>query len=215
VSKAAPDPDKIVALRADDPRFWLEQGQRLLLRERPLDAGRCFDQALDAAPGDLGALNAKARNHLSMGELEPALELLEHACTLDEDVAEIWNNRGVAQARNGDTEAAMDSFARALELEPDAAGVLCNRAMALVGDGQHERALVDLSDAVLHSPHCITSWSAKGATHLRVGQLRMARHAFQQAARLSWTLGAPKRNGLSLMIMAGAIGVAVRLYSER
>ncbi len=208
---APSEPDKIVALRADDPAFWLEHGQRLLLRRRVDDAHRCFDRALDSAPDDLVVLNAKARSHLHQGELSSALELLEQACAIDSTVAELWNNRGVAQARTGDTEAALESFARALELEPDDASVLCNRAMALVGDGDHERALEDLDAAVQLTPGCLTSWSAKGATHLRLGQLRLARHAFLRAARLSWSQDAPPGSGVALRALAAAIGTTTRL----
>ena len=213
-SSTAQGTDKIIALRADDPLFWLERGRYLLLAERPTDAGRCFDQALDAAPRDPVALNARARTHLSLGELDQALVLLEHACSLDDGVAELWNNRGVAQARAGDLEGAMASFERALVLDPHDASVLCNRAMALVGDGRHHQALDDLASSVQCDPDCITAWSVKGATHLRLGQLRMARHAFLQASSLAWSHGAPKRHGAAMTALAGAIGLVNRARGE-
>lgn len=205
----------VVALRADDPAFWLHQGHELLLRERHRDAGACFDQALHAAPDDLMLLNARARTHLAMGELEPALALLVQACGIDDTVAELWNNRGVAQARAGRTDEAMDCFAKAVALEPLDGSVLCNRAMARVGAGDHEGALADLSAAVQRSPRCLTTWSTKGATHLRVGQLRMARQAFQHASQLAWRQGGPKRYGAALMLLASAVGLVVRLQPSR
>lgn len=210
----APETHKVVPLRGDDPLFWLEQGQHFQLRERHEEAGHCFDQALDAAPGDPVALNARARIHLCLGELEAALALLEHACALDSGVAELWNNRGVAHARAGDSQAALDSFAHALALEPDEASVLCNRAMALVGDGCHQQALDDLATSVQLDPFCLTAWSAKGAAHLRLGQLRLARHAFLQASRLAWTQGAPKRHGGPLLVLAATIALITRVRGE-
>ena len=213
-NRRTPSPGKVVALRADDPVFWLNRGHQLLLRERPQDAGMCFDHALDAAPEDLVLLNARARTHMAMGELEPAIELLEQACELDDSVAELWNNRGVAQARAGDTQAAFDSFAQALALDPEDSSVLCNRAMVHVGAGRHELALEDLCAAIERSPCCVTSWSSKGATHLRVGQLRLARQAFLQAARLAATQRRSKRQAGALLILATSIGLAIRFRSD-
>ncbi len=213
MNSRTPEADKVVALRADDPLFWLARGHHLLQRERHHDAGRCFDQALDAAPSDLLVLNARARTHLSLGELDSALALLEQACAIEHGVAELWNNRGVAQARAGDTAAALDSFERALALDPSDASVLCNRAMALVGDGQHQQALEDLENAACLEPDCLTTWAALGGTHLRMGTLRLARHAFLRAARLAWSQGAPKRYGAALMALASTLGLVTRLRS--
>jgi Flp pilus assembly protein TadD len=200
----------VVLLRADDPLFWLERGQHLLLGDRLDEACRCFDHALDAAPADLLALNARARAHLRQGELEPALALLERACALYEGSAELWNNRGVALARNGESQAALDAFATALELDPEDGSILCNRAMTWVGMGEHDRALDDLGLAVQRAPHCATTWTAKGGTHLRVGQLRLARHAFLQAARLTWRAGGSLRHGVASMALAVGLGAIAR-----
>ncbi len=202
--------DKVIALRGDDPLFWLDQGHLLLLRHRHRDAAQCFDQALVAAPDDLVALNARARTHLAMGEIEPARSLLEQACAIDEGIAELWNNLGTARARGGDAEGALESFERALALSPGDASVLCNRAMALVGAGDHERALEDLARAVQREPQESSLWSYKGATHLRAGQLRMARQSFQQSARLSWSDGDSKRKAAALMVLAAGLGLLVR-----
>jgi tetratricopeptide (TPR) repeat protein len=215
VERASDGAGEVVALRADDPAFWLHQGHELLLRNRHHDAGACFDQALSSAPDDILALNARARTHLALGELEPALALLEQACELDDGIAELWNNRGVAQARSGDHQAALHSFAQALALDPTDSSVLCNRAMALVGAGEHVAALADLNAAVQLVPTSLAGWSSKGATHLRVGQLRLARHAFQHASRIAWRQGGPKRYAGALMILASSIGLVLRLQPTR
>jgi Flp pilus assembly protein TadD len=181
VERASDGAGEVVALRADDPAFWLHQGHELLLRNRHHDAGACFDQALSSAPDDILALNA----------------------------------RGVAQARSGDHQAALHSFAQALALDPTDSSVLCNRAMALVGAGEHVAALADLNAAVQLVPTSLAGWSSKGATHLRVGQLRLARHAFQHASRIAWRQGGPKRYAGALMILASSIGLVLRLQPTR
>jgi Flp pilus assembly protein TadD len=206
---------KLVTLRAEDPLFWLQQGQQLLLRERLRDAGQCFDQALHAAPSDLMALNARARTHLALGEVEEALALLEQACSVDGGVAELWNNRGVAQARARESDAALESFARALTLAPDDTSVLCNRAMARVGRGEHELALEDLGTAATLEPSSPAIWTTKAATHLRIGQLRLARHGFLQAASRSWARGESKRYAAALMLLASMIGLVERIRPPR
>jgi Flp pilus assembly protein TadD len=210
MSSRATASGEVVLLRADDPLFWLERGQQLLLGEQLDEACRCFDHALDAAPGDLLALNAKARAHLQLGEVEPALALLEEACERYEASAELWNNRGVALARHGQSEEALQAFAHALSLDPSDGSILCNRAMTHVGLGRHDEALRDLGQAVQRDPRCVTTWTAKGATHLRVGQIRMARHAFLQVARLSWQRGGSLRYGVASMVMATALAAVAR-----
>ncbi len=206
----------VIALRGDDPWFWLDLGLDLLLWERVGEAASCFDQALDAAPRDLAALEARAQTHLAMGEIEPAIELLAQACEIQDDVAQLWNNRGVALVRAGRHEDALDSFARALELDPSDSCALGNRAMAHLVNDATDLALGDLAAAVVLDPTQPRTWACKAATHLHAGQLRLARHAFHQAARQTWARDGSKRHALMLMCAAAGLGLAVRFdHRER
>lgn len=211
MSRASRTSGRLVALRADDPVFWLHRGQDLLLRDRPAEAGRCFDIALTTAPDDVAALNARARSHFILGELEPALVLLDAAAELDPGLPEIWNNRGVILTRLGRLAEARGSFAKGLALAPGDPGILLNRALTLLVDGDAAGALADLDRTVEALPEAAEPWRHKGFAHLKLGQVRQARQALLFAARRTWAEGGSRRRALACLALGGTLGLCARL----
>ncbi len=149
------------------------------------------------------------------GEIEQAIALLTLACREHDDVSELWNNLGVAAARAGRHDEALDAFDKALALEPTDASVFGNRALARVCADDLDGALDDLCTALALDPALPGSWRCKASLHLRRGELRLARHAYQQAAGLAWSHGRPKRHGLALMLAVAALGLVVRFDPKR
>lgn len=80
----------------------------------------------------LQALQHAAQVHFQRGELQAAERYIAEALTLAPDSAELWNNRGTAQAAAKQLEAALASFTRALQLQPESPRAMANRANVLV-----------------------------------------------------------------------------------
>ncbi len=80
----------------------------------------------------LQALQHAAQVHFQRGEFQPAERYIAEALSLAPESAELWNNRGTAQAAAKQLEPALASFTRAVELQPDAPRAMANRANVLV-----------------------------------------------------------------------------------
>ncbi|HEX5280849.1 MAG TPA: tetratricopeptide repeat protein [Micropepsaceae bacterium] len=80
----------------------------------------------------LQALTNSAQVHFQRGEFQAAERYLAEALRLAPESAELWNNRGTAQAAAKQLEAALASFTRSVELQPLHPRALANRANVLV-----------------------------------------------------------------------------------
>jgi len=80
----------------------------------------------------LQALRNAAQIHFQRGEFQAAERYIAEALGLAPDSADLWNNRGTAQAAAKQLDAALTSFTRAVQLQPDFPRAIANRANALV-----------------------------------------------------------------------------------
>lgn len=70
-----------------------------------------------------------------------ALQTFDKAISLNQEITEAWNNRGVALFRLGRVEEALESYNRALSLEPKNLDALRNKGVALSSMGRLDEAL--------------------------------------------------------------------------
>lgn len=80
----------------------------------------------------LQILRNAAQVHFQRGEFHAAERYLAEALSLAPDSAELWNNRGTAQAAAKQLESALASFTKALQLQPEFPRAMANRANVLV-----------------------------------------------------------------------------------
>ena len=103
-----------------------------------------MERARDERP----ELFRRAMEHQKAGRLADAAALYERLLQLDDTLAEVHNNLGVALVALGDVERALAHYDRAIELSPGLASVYDNRGLALQTRGAlaeaitcHERAV--------------------------------------------------------------------------
>jgi Flp pilus assembly protein TadD len=60
----------------------------------------------------------KGKTLLGEGKFEDALSYFEQALALDQNNADLWNNKGVALRSLGRYQEAMECFNKSLEIEP-------------------------------------------------------------------------------------------------
>ena len=111
----------------------------------------------------------------------------------------------------GANEEALLAFDRGLDIEPDHTGLLGNRALARIAAGDDVAALRDLDRAVELQPQGVELWFCKAVAHLRLRQLRPARHALLFAARRTWARGGSRRAALGMLAISGALRLLLRV----
>jgi protein O-GlcNAc transferase len=99
--------------------------------------------------GRLQALRDAASSHYRRGDFEAAERAVDEALQIDPLSAELWSNRGTAQAAGKRLDAALLSFERALELKPGHPGLIANRANILLAL-RHYAEAIPAYEALLH-----------------------------------------------------------------
>jgi tetratricopeptide (TPR) repeat protein len=74
-------------------------------------------------------------------QFDEALETFDKAISLNPEITEAWNNRGVALFRLGRDEDALESYNRALSLDPQNLDALRNKGFVLRSMGRLDEAL--------------------------------------------------------------------------
>lgn len=119
-----------------DPRPYCNLAALALMDQRPEEANRWLERALELDP-------LQARAHLNrgmalyqLGRPEEAMESLRRALDLDPSLVEGWNNLGVALAALDRPEQAMEAYQRALALQADHSRAAVNLSVLLANHGQ-------------------------------------------------------------------------------
>ena len=67
---------------------------------------------------DIDELAKRGKTLLEEGKFEDALSYFEQALTLDQNNADLWNDKGVALRSLGRYQEALECFNKSLEIEP-------------------------------------------------------------------------------------------------
>ncbi len=143
-----------------------------------------FDAAIKADPTMLYAYRGRAMVHLDSGEPELAITDLTHAitnATEQEELAEFYNQRGVAYSRMSDTERALSDFERAIDSNAEHAWAHGNRGNMLIDLGQYEKALSALAEARKLDPNESEFSSMMGRASHHLGNHEQALSLYSEA----------------------------------
>jgi tetratricopeptide (TPR) repeat protein len=118
-----------------------------------LDQARGFyAQVLEIDPRNFDALQLSGLCALQAGDNAAARQLLDRALARRQDVASVFNHRGIALRRLGEREPALADFSRVIALDPKSADARYNRANTLRELGRLDEALVDYRRAAELAP---------------------------------------------------------------
>jgi tetratricopeptide (TPR) repeat protein len=91
-----------------------------------------------------------------------------------EDVAKIFNSRGLAYQGLNETDKAIDDFSNALELDEKNPEFSLNRANAFLGRKQYERARDDFSRVIALAPRSAVAYAGRARANQEAGSLDLA-----------------------------------------
>lgn len=106
---------------------------------RVAEAIGCYKAAIALAPGHAVAIGNLGSCLLDQGEVDVALQTLQHALRLQPH-ADIWNNYGNALRQKGRLDEAIASYQRALQLRPDHAHAYNNLGISYKDKGLVQEA---------------------------------------------------------------------------
>lgn len=112
------------------------------------------------------------------------IDAYDKALQLKPDMAEAYNNRGVAKKNLGQYKAALADYDKALELNPDMVEAYNNRGNVKNNLGQPEAALADLNEAIRLRPNYAIAYSSRGNVKYDRGQPDEALADYNEAIRL-------------------------------
>ena len=122
------------AFAAMSPKQYWEKGTGYAENKLYIDAVQNFTQAIRTNKGEIAI----------------------------EDVARIFNSRGIAYQGLNEPDKAIDDFSNALELDDKNPDIFLNRANAFLGRKQYERARDDFSMAIKLAPRSAAAYAGRG-----------------------------------------------------
>jgi len=139
---------------------------------------------------------------LSLAEAsERMMSPLEHALSLDNQLAEVWKNLAFVRFMNGDSEGARKAEDQALELEPQNPVILDNQISRLIYSHEPERALVYADELLRVDPLSLSSLARVGDLYGRLGRFDDMETVAERTRRIN-----PESTRYPAMMMLIAIG---------
>jgi tetratricopeptide (TPR) repeat protein len=149
--------------------------------------------ALQADPGNVGALVNRGNAYARQGDFEKALADYTEALRLHPDDPSLLRRRALAHARRQDLDAALADYTEALRLEPRNVEAHANRGLAHAQKGDFEKALADYTEALLLTPRDAVLLYNRGNAHYGKGDYERAAADYTEALRLDprnvWAFG--------------------------
>ena len=106
-------------------------------------------------------------------KFEDAIEIFERVLAINQEIPEVWNNRGVALYGLGRSEEAMQSYDRCLAIDPENLDALRNKGFLLRNQKRLEEALL-VYDSVLQKGGDAYDMESTAAVLTALGRLEEA-----------------------------------------
>lgn len=137
----------------------------------------------------------KGNKALNEGKYLEAIDFYSESLVLDNSYKEAFNNRGVANYKQGRyTEAINDYSQIIIQIDPAFLEAYRNRANAYLADGRYEKALEDVSYLESQLPDTAFVQFTKGLIFHEMKEFKASIEAFEQAAALNPTNAEPLVN---------------------
>lgn len=118
------------------------------------------------------------------GQLETAIQHYDEALQLQPDLAEVWNNRGVALTRLQRYHEAIVSYERAIQLRGHYADAWNNRGVALGKLNHYDAAILSYQRAIELKPNYMDAWNNCGFALAKIKKYDEAISSYNQAAKI-------------------------------
>ena len=145
--------EELVKQYPNEPDAYLLLGIALLRLRDPQAAELNIRRAIALRPDHVEARTLLGWIQLEIrGDFDAAIKEYSEVVRMRPELAEAYNNLGVAQKRKGELNNAAASFNRALALKPDHSGALSNRGWVFAEENKWTEARRDFEQALKINP---------------------------------------------------------------
>jgi tetratricopeptide (TPR) repeat protein len=125
----------------------------------------------------------KGMDRVRRMQYQEALEIFDKVLSMNSQLPEAWNNKGVALFNLGRMSEALDAYDKALALDPQYLEALRNKGFVLKRAGRLEEALI-CYNAVLEAGGDVLDLESKAEVLARLGRLKEALDCLMQAVAI-------------------------------
>ena len=195
-------------------RTMLDQGRQHHQAGRLTEAERCYQLALDMAPGQPDALHLLGLLAYRVNRFDQAIDLISQALEETPSNPLYWFNLGVVTQRAGRKEEAVRAYERALALNPKYIEALNNLGNTYKDLNRLDEAVASYHKAIALNPGHADTHNNLGVALKELSKLDDAVSAYREALRLKPAhLEALNNLGLALM-ETGAIDDAIASFKQ-
>ena len=101
------------------------------------------------------------------------------------DLAKVFNNRGIAYRNKGEYDRAFQDFNQAIKLNPQFAFAFNSRGIAYQSKGQYDCAIEDYDQAIKLNPQFAFAFNSRGLAYQNKGRYDRAFQDFDEAIKLN------------------------------
>jgi tetratricopeptide (TPR) repeat protein len=148
---------RALALRPDQPQFYVTLGSILALQGNLDAATELYRSALQRSPDNVLILNDLAGILAQQGQLDEALALSQRAVSLDPDSADAHLNLGAILTHRQRLPEAASELQKAVELEPASTRARINLALVLARLGHRDDAIAQYQAVLRIDPNSATA----------------------------------------------------------
>jgi predicted CXXCH cytochrome family protein len=200
-----------------DPAYvpaLLEYAVALKEARQPAQAAAIAKRATAVAPADPRAWNTLGQVQLDLADFRGALNSLKQALTLDLEMPEAHNGKGIALARTGDPAAGEAEFREAIRVLPNYGEAHGNLANVLAWKQDFRQAAYEFDQAVRLDPTDVAARFNYGSLLNSLRSFPEAQVQIEAALRLNPNLAEAHDLLGTLLERKGQVDAALREYSE-
>ena len=119
------------------------------------------------------------------GEYEKAIEHYDQAIRLSPQIAQSYNNRGIAKSKLEKYEEAIADFNKAISINPQDDRAYNNRGIAKGKLKKYEEAIADFNEAIRLNPKFAEAYHGRGNIYKEIEEYEKARADLQHALELA------------------------------
>jgi len=168
-----------------NPEYWNNKGDEELRNEKPQEALKCFDKAIELEPNEPIYWNNKGFALDELKRYEEAIECYDRAIKLNPNNPIYWNNKGYALKELKRYEEAIECYDRAIELNPNEPIYWNEKGIALDELKRYEEAIECYDRAIELNPNNPIYWNNKGYALSELKRYEEAIECYDKAIELN------------------------------
>ena len=168
----------------EDAIYSYEEAQKLLLKQKYVEAISFLDKALEKLPRYANAWLKKGDALSNLKRYDEALYCYDKVLQINPESSDAWNLKGICLSDLKRYDDAMESFDEAILLDPTSASTWNFKGVCLFILERFGKSLECFDRATKLNPEFAVAWHNKGGALGRLGKQKEAEKCYEKAKKL-------------------------------